>query len=98
AFAQTADEGQRELADVAAGRGAMPFELAKQRRQLLRPQRCGVDAAERMPAITVPCGAQDRRRAVAANPDRRMRPLHRLRLGAQRGEAVVAPGMLDRAL
>src|SRR5690349_12911479 len=41
-----------------------------------------------MPAITVARDPAERRRAVAADPDRRMRPLHRLGQAAQRLEAV----------
>ena len=50
-----------------------------------------------MPPIREPWRPSQRRSAVAADPDRRMRALHRQRLTAKRAELVTHTVVFDRA-
>jgi hypothetical protein len=81
-------QGQGDAGGVAPGLG---HQLAQLRdagavaRQALHRE--GGVGADRVPAIAQPRGAAQRRAALAADPDRRVRLLHRLRLEADIAEA-----------
>ena len=87
-FAPAGDAiGERDLRRVApglAGQPAQPLDPGREALHRIEPVlRVGAD---RIPAVAEPRGAAQRRAALAADPDRRVRLLHRLGLEQHIGE------------
>ena len=94
---QACHERQRYVIEIAAERFGHAAQIVQHGGEFRRAQFGGLDGAQRVPAVGIAGGAAQRGHAMAADPDRGVRLLHRQRLAAHGAEAVVLALVLDRA-